>query len=896
MVGFNIDRRGLHAPRRNKPFVGRKKPIETFRIALSQPQSTDPRTLDGYRILAWDGPGGLGKSRLCAELIKEITERQEYERAKEKKGNEAAKIALGHLDFQSDERRDRITALRSLRQQLAASGKIKTPAFTYALACLFEVEFPGVDIRQKYPEMFRSDLGQGGDDIFAFGWDLVKSVSKESVEEVIKFLPGANIVVRNARKGLNKALDLRELAAISATIEDIEAMRVAKDKAGLRNELARCLGEDLRRAMEAEKAPPRVVLMFDTYEALWGSAKSDDDLSADEWVRGLIMHAPGAMVSVFGRKALRWAEIDPNWEPFVRSQRLEDLSVPEAQEYLRKSGVPDEDVRNRIVAASTGLPFYLDLSVEIYHRIRSEGRMPEVEDFAPAKAQILERFISGLDMRQRQELMVASYPDQLSDASFAHLADNFLGGLSTTDWPGIKRQSFVTQVGDGYRLHNLMREALQKRDRGQSFDQFVKIHRGMHTFHASRLPVDRLCGFSAEDEANFHAAHGHLIKCDLDEATEWLAEQSQDSFRSGRWTAIHDAHIKTIREYKRNNRPLPPSMKKLRKEIETRHYTRMSLQNAIRLHGGPSGVFDLREEIWDNLDTIETPGKNFLGQAGDYLENKYRHLFAAVSAFGGRRTNEFGSYHLMRIIQRLVDLAMGFHQIDRDKDARNALVLVDKVMKLFDIDPKELARLPGYDMERGVSLYRAGKSKEAEEYFARAENGRRQDIGFGGTRLALHRSLNLVAMGEHTRAMAVMDAEIARLETDADRSNRALGFAYMARADVRLDGRTGDHGEADLERAIQLWKGPILTSQPTGQRAMSRKDPLMEEAEDMLIEARLLNGKLHSTVDGVVRRPRSEAPRTMWDRTDWRIPGTRENAALLEEGAFNFDPETELRF
>src|SRR5687768_7064391 len=66
-------------------FAGRSDISATFRQQLQMPQA-----LDDYRVLVIYGPGGQGKSRLCRELITQISDSDEYRN-----------VAWAHVDFEN---------------------------------------------------------------------------------------------------------------------------------------------------------------------------------------------------------------------------------------------------------------------------------------------------------------------------------------------------------------------------------------------------------------------------------------------------------------------------------------------------------------------------------------------------------------------------------------------------------------------------------------------------------------------------------------------------------------------------------------------------------------------------------------------------------------------------
>lgn len=269
-----------------KVFTDREKPMERFLKAVSAPQ-----TREEYRVLTWYGVGGQGKSRLCREMQARL----------QAKGG----IALGSLNFDDPAHRRLEDAMLKLRGDLRKSGSIHFPTFDLAFARLFALQRPGARIREAYPELFRKGESEVLDDLI----DLAEGPLAVVAEGTALVIPGANLVYKYGARFGGRLLEWWSSQAVKTRLAELDALTAPE----LANQLPKCLGFDLWRAQAAENAP-RIVLMIDAHEKLWGGEGAQgvgESLRTDAWLRALADEAPGALVAIFGRDRLRWGEIDP---------------------------------------------------------------------------------------------------------------------------------------------------------------------------------------------------------------------------------------------------------------------------------------------------------------------------------------------------------------------------------------------------------------------------------------------------------------------------------------------------------------------------------------------------------------------------------------------------------
>ena len=156
---------------------------------------------------------------------------------------------------------------------------------------------------------------------------------------------------------------------------------------------------------------------------------------------------------------------------------LGGLSDSDAERFLANVPIGDPAIRSAIISASQGLPYYLDLAVDQYSAIMERGEAPSKDGFGTRPAEVTERFLSHLGEDERRDLVMVSYAGALDESLFNTLLERFYGGKAVGDWARLKRRSVMEPDRDGrLRMHGLMQETLQERERVDRPELFHEIH------------------------------------------------------------------------------------------------------------------------------------------------------------------------------------------------------------------------------------------------------------------------------------------------------------------------------------------------------------------------------------------------------------------------------------
>ncbi len=514
----------------NREFTDRDDAKALFMEACEAAQPAD-----SYHVLMWYGVGGQGKSALARECERIL------HRLREAAPNmpNPRRYAVAKVDFEDARLRRIDEALLSLRLQLSKTSGMSFGAFDTAFARYFTLTNPGVDMRKRHPELFRGENELLND---LLDWS---EVGVEAVAEAASLaVPGMNILYKYGARLTGKVRqwwDMRGKQVLRG-LDDLHPDEIAEN-------LPSYLGADICYAIAADETL-RPVILLDTYEALWrerGQKDGDAARRADQWVRLLVQDAPGVLFCLFGRDKLRWPQFDPEWADVIDDHLLGGLSDEDAECFLRKVPIEDGDIRANIVSGAKGLPFFLDLQVDLYEAIMESDRDPVADDFGGSHPDILNRFLDHLSEAEENVLRLASYPLVLDEAGLCELADIHLGGGAHVNWRRMTGRSFFSEGDDGtMTLHVLMREDLQKREKDERPELFKAIHTSLFDLHNSGIAPEAGRWVNTGNERAFSNAFHHLSESDEVAAVSWVLEQAGPFQKAARWALLETIYRRAL--------------------------------------------------------------------------------------------------------------------------------------------------------------------------------------------------------------------------------------------------------------------------------------------------------------------------------------------------------------
>jgi tetratricopeptide (TPR) repeat protein len=479
---------------RVREFVDRQEAIALFERLLREQPPNEPRLLNFF------GVGGIGKSRLQHEL-------------RDRTAAAAGALSV-RVDLQVPSMRRQDAVLAQLRHCLAAEHGIQLPLFDIAFSVYWQRTNPNVPMSaHELPLVSESEILA----------DLVEAAGEAPVfGVVVNLVKGLDKLGRKAKRWqrVRNDVDLKNLDQLDAhELLDALTWFFAID-------LLAVLRESSRRA----------VVFLDAHEALW------EDVTArggrgdrDVWIRDLVAQTPGVLWVVSSRDALRWDRENPIWrEPYLQHCAIGDLSPDDRLAFLAGCGIEGEAAAV-IAAASEGVPFYLNVSVDHWETIAAQ-RTPMASDFGGTKEDLVSRFVGHIPRAEEEILRVLSVARSWDRELFEALVRRFNIAFALSRWPDFCAYSFNRRTsGDRWLMHQLMRKELLHR---LDPELRTEIHEAIFAFERERAD-DPAVPIGDRAEALREALIHGIPAAALDPA--WFMQTVEFFMYRGRWKVIAPA-------------------------------------------------------------------------------------------------------------------------------------------------------------------------------------------------------------------------------------------------------------------------------------------------------------------------------------------------------------------
>jgi len=376
-----------------RPFVDREEFIQAFYNALETIKGKEAK------ILVYHGVAGIGKTRLRREISKIIEKYNDSNRNFRiyNESNSNFHILCATVDFETEEYRQSDKFLEILRDQFQGEYGIKFHTFDFAHALYWKKVNPRITLCKENDseDNIFTHLLDIGDDLSNIGGIFNPVNVSIKMAKLIKRLPDSY-----------REWELKNRDKISRLIH--------MEAAEIKRQLYLYWAYDLREYLQ--KNSESAVIFIDSYEALWGNDRSLASLSSkDEWLRKEIqtLLSSSCLWILCGQESPRWVE-DSNtekaiWGNSIERHEIKGLPEEHARNLLKHSDVLENYIQTAIINGSEGVPYYLDLSIDLY-RIIKKIREPETGDFAKVPPDIFKRFIKYLDEPKEAAIKVLSVP------------------------------------------------------------------------------------------------------------------------------------------------------------------------------------------------------------------------------------------------------------------------------------------------------------------------------------------------------------------------------------------------------------------------------------------------------------------------------------------------------
>ncbi len=483
------DTSARNKPTAQKSFVDRESFQEAFEKALDRnPEQT-------YKVLVYYGVGGIGKTSLIQQLESNL-----------KSINPNAMCVT--LDFTTSHFRQQDEALFQLVYMLGKDYKIPFPTYDIAYKVYWKKVHPNQALIVKEIPFFED------------GSIISEIISALGDMPVVGVVPKITKIALKGHSFIQTWWTMRG----ENTLRKLESMQPHE----ILNEFPIYFAQDFADYLKKKNQP--AVIFLDTYEALWESNKDVGHYtSRDAWIRDLIaeLPSPGNILWVIcGRERLRWADIkNDNWGDYLEQHPIGNLENPDICDFLINWGITDSKIQDAIVESSEGVPFYLDLAVEIYYKKHE----PIPDDFTGTHEKLLERFLRYLDRSEKVALEVLSAARFWDRELFDALLTTFDTGYPRQRFSELMKHSFINEaVISGkatYSMHQLMSKNLQD---FQDEEDRQRVHEYLFEYYSGQLPEKAARTISEQNKTTLREAFYHRSKvADITQFSKWFYDAAK---------------------------------------------------------------------------------------------------------------------------------------------------------------------------------------------------------------------------------------------------------------------------------------------------------------------------------------------------------------------------------
>ena len=484
-------------PRAERIFTDRVKPKDAFRKSIAHINDTskdkDGKEKNTYKVLAFYGMGGIGKTSLREHLCDMIKKDEELKE----------QVVYSYIDFQTDFPKDMISKdvfYRLISDRFHKNFGIKFTIFSLAYIIYLKKLNPNLELKKHtLPFAEEGDILSG---IIEFLSESVGSIAGITTK----------IVAYAYKNYSNFFLDDN----IKKALVELENQEVCN----IEQELPRFFAYDLAN-FKKENPNKKVAIFFDTYELLCKTQPTDaEKLKQDEWTRDFIEQNKNVLFVISGREKLIWELADSDWEEVLEQHRLEELSDDDCKSFLNHCGITDPDIQERIIKCSCGVPFYLDVCVEIWEKDKGK------EDFKDIKqTEITERLIRYLDRSELATLELLSIASYFNREIFELMVSKFSTGYPATKIDELAKFSFISSEDNSkhYTIQRLMKECLQNQ---LDAELKARAHETMVCYYEDKLKDLSIKTASSAQAALIQEAFAHKEKLEgVEKAIDWLLEK-----------------------------------------------------------------------------------------------------------------------------------------------------------------------------------------------------------------------------------------------------------------------------------------------------------------------------------------------------------------------------------
>ncbi len=418
-----------------KVFTDREEPRKTFWEKYAYLQDH----MDEHILLTFYGIGGIGKTSLIEQLCFELKQQQK-------------KYAT--VDLESAESKGKTKILRTLATQLVQDKAFNMFRFLAGMRWyVYNTGAPDFIVKET-DELLEDNRMLSGLSEWVSAADAAEVFS--AFKEIIPIVPGIGPVIQfikgvdQIRAGLIKKKFGEKVAHFLSSLQINE-----NQPRKIEEELHVYFRDDLIESMANKKEP--LVIFLDTYE-VFTNIFHDHSVAIrnEQWLKELIPYIPGVLWVISGRDKLDWED---RYE--AEQHLIGDLSEKDARSFLLGAGI-SEDMVGGIYELTQGVPIFLDLCVDRYQELISEGKTPTNSDFGENTEKLIERYLRHMPNHTKTLAYVLSCFKKWNQ----DMVETVIGNATKyrydiTEYNEFMKHSYIIKNADErYYMHDIMQDTI----------------------------------------------------------------------------------------------------------------------------------------------------------------------------------------------------------------------------------------------------------------------------------------------------------------------------------------------------------------------------------------------------------------------------------------------------
>ncbi|WP_149710160.1 tetratricopeptide repeat protein [Campylobacter concisus] len=666
--------------RAERIFTDRVKPKDAFRKSIAHineiSKDKDGKEKSTYKVLSFYGMGGIGKTSLREHLCDMI----------KKDDSLKEQVVYSYIDFQTDFSKNMISKdvfYRLISDRFHKNFGIKFTIFSLAYIIYLKKLNPNLELKKHTLP-------------FAEEGDILSGIIEFLSESVGSIAGITTKIVAYAYKNYSNFFLDDNIKNELVKLENQELYKIEQ-------ELSRFFAYDLAN-FKKENPNKKVAIFFDTYELLCKTQPTDaEKLKQDEWIRDFVEQNKNVLFVISGREKLIWELADSDWEEVLEQHRLEELSDDDCRSFLNHCGITDPNIQERIIKCSCGVPFYLDICVEIWEKDK------EKEDFKDIKqAEITERLIRYLDRSELATLELLSIASYFNREIFELMVSKFSTGYPATKIDELAKFSFISSEDDSkYTIQRLMKECLQNQ---LNAELRARAHEVMICYYEDKLKDLSIKTASSAQAALIQEAFAHKEKLEgVEKAIDWLLEKLDVYSECGMIFIFKHMLLELL------DRDLDYKKSEILSNLGTSYYGLGDYSKAIEYHEKALEI--TKNTFGDNHPSIAS-SYNSLGVSYDILGDHHKAIEYYKKAFEIIKNKNTPEEKFSSIINLCNNLGASFDGLG---DYYKAIECYEKGLEVTkNVLGENHSSITSFYNNLGVSYKNLGDHNKAIEYCEKA--------------------------------------------------------------------------------------------------------------------------------------------------------------------------------